>query len=260
MTEQEFRELSAGHALGALSSDDEHAYAAALDEHPEWVELAREDAETAMELGEWLPTVPPPAMLRAQILGAIAQTPQHGAPASPPPALQQDAAGQLDDTDPTLMESPAPQRKWRRTMFALVASVAVLAMIGIGTSSLLRSPSQSVEAAALQQIESAPDATSATASFAGGKATAHWSESAGKVVIVADGLPQLDDERTFELWFVRGETPLSAGTFTSDDGSGTALLVGTMEPGDLIAVTVEEAGGSPTGLPTTEPILAIATA
>ena len=31
------------------------------------------------------------------------------------------------------------------------------------------------------------------------------------------------------------------------------LLEGTMEPGDVIAVTVEPQGGSPTGEPTSEP-------
>jgi anti-sigma-K factor RskA len=33
-----------------------------------------------------------------------------------------------------------------------------------------------------------------------------------------------------------------------------------MEPGDVIAVTVEPQGGSPTGEPTSEPIVAIPTA
>ncbi|WP_404438075.1 hypothetical protein LG322_03745 [Microbacterium aerolatum] len=43
-------------------------------------------------------------------------------------------------------------------------------------------------------------------------------------------------------------------------GEATALLDGSMHEGDVIAVTVEQAGGSPTGLPTTEPIIAIPTA
>ena len=59
---------------------------------------------------------------------------------------------------------------------------------------------------------------------------------------------------------MRGETPLPAGTFTSSTGTGLALFGEKMQPGDLIAVTIEDAGGSPSGLPTTDPILAIETA
>ncbi len=114
---------------------------------------------------------------------------------------------------------------------------------------------------ALDQIESAPDAQSETATLAdGGEVTAHWSESLGKAVLVSDGLPEIADEEAFQLWFVRDGTAVSAGTFTADEGSTTALLDGALEPGDIIAVTVEPAGGSPTGAPTSEPIVAIETA
>ena len=78
-------------------------------------------------------------------------------------------------------------------------------------------------------------------------------------MLVADGLEALDAEQTYELWFVRGTTPVSAGTFTPSDGEAVALLRGEMHAGDVVAVTVERSGGSPTGLPTSDPVLAIAT-
>ncbi len=114
---------------------------------------------------------------------------------------------------------------------------------------------------ALDEIEASPDAQSETVTLSdGGEATAHWSETVGKAVLVTDGLPTLADDQSYELWFVRDGAPISAGTFTADDGSATALLAGAMEPGDVIAVTVEVAGGSPTGQPTSEPIVMISTA
>jgi anti-sigma-K factor RskA len=114
---------------------------------------------------------------------------------------------------------------------------------------------------ALDEIESAPDAQSETVTLAdGGVATAHWSEELGKAVLVSDGLPAIADDKSFELWFVRDGAPISAGPFTAEGGTATALLDGTIEPGDVIAVTVETAGGSPNGQPTTDPIVAIATA
>ncbi len=90
--------------------------------------------------------------------------------------------------------------------------------------------------------------------------TAHWSESVGKAVLVSDGLPAIADDEAFELWFVRDGAAISAGTFTAEGGTATALLDGAIETGDVIAITVEPAGGSPTGQPTTDPIVAIETA
>ena len=110
-------------------------------------------------------------------------------------------------------------------------------------------------------IESASDAQSETVTLSdGGEVTAHWSESVGKAVLVSDGLPSIADDESFELWFVRDGAAIPAGTFTSEDGTATALLEGAIESGDVIAVTVEQAGGSPTGQPTSDPIIAIETA
>jgi anti-sigma-K factor RskA len=77
---------------------------------------------------------------------------------------------------------------------------------------------------------------------------------------VTDGIPAPADGETYELWFVRGETAIPAGVFDVDDGRATAALDGSMHAGDVIAVTVEQAGGSPSGTPTTEPVIVIPTA
>src|SRR5690606_17671970 len=114
---------------------------------------------------------------------------------------------------------------------------------------------------ALEEIEAASDAQQATVELeSGAQATAHWSASAGSAVLVTDGLDALDEDQTYQLWLVRGEEALPAGLFETDAGTATALLDGAMHEGDVIAVTVEQAGGSPTGLPTTDPIIAIPTA
>ncbi|MGG1909181.1 anti-sigma factor [Microbacterium sp. NRRL B-14842] len=56
---------------------------------------------------------------------------------------------------------------------------------------------------------------------------------------------------------MRGEDPIAAGVFDVDGGEATALLEGEMQAGDAIAVTVEQEGGSPSGLPTTDPVIVI---
>jgi anti-sigma-K factor RskA len=137
----------------------------------------------------------------------------------------------------------------------------VLVGVGIGAVALNSQLTQPASVVALQQIEAADDAQQSTVELDGGAtATAHWSGSVGKAVLVTDGLPSPGEGETYELWFVRGDAPVSAGVFDVQDGDATALLAGDMQAGDAIAVTVEQEGGSPTGQPTSDPVIVIPTA
>lgn len=270
MNEEDFAELSAGHALAALSPEDERAYQQALLAHPEWQHLAALDSETAAALAEGIAPVAPPLGLRSTLLSAIAAAEQGpmvtGSEATPSLSEPETEPAASDDQTrgtgplPTETVQAVERRNWSRGLFALVASIALLVGIGWGAgaiSTLWQTPAQ---VSALEQIEQAPDASSAETTFDGGSATVHWSQSVGKVVLVADGLPPIEADQTYELWYVREGTAITAGTFSADDGASTAELTGTMEPGDTIAVTVEQAGGSPTGTPTTDPLFAVSTA
>ncbi|CAN7364459.1 anti-sigma factor [Microbacterium sp. LjRoot45] len=318
MNIQEFAELSAGRALGALSDDDERAFQEALRLHPEWQGIADLDVETAATLGESVAPVAPPLAARSQILGRIRgarETPDAVAsdagfaPVSAAGVAGADAAADdLNDTValdresrarlreafaadqaraeaaadaaaevPPLPETAAPeeaalraaappteiiqaiQRKnWTRGLFALVASIALLVGVGWGVGAITDALRTPPEIATLAQIEAAPDAQEASGELSGGgQATLHWSPSVGEAVIVASGLPAIEADRTFELWFVRDGTPISAGTFDAADGEATAVLAGDVQVGDTVAVTVEQAGGSPDGAPTTDPLVAI---
>lgn len=265
MNEDDFAELSAGHALGALSPEDERAYLAALAAHPEWADVAAQDAETAAALGEGVAPVAPPITLRSQLLGAIAASVAADAASTAPDATE---TGAESPTAAPVAESPLPtdvvqtieRRTWSRGLFALVASIALLVGIGWGAGTLAQLWQSPASITALEQIERAPDANSAQTDFDGGTATVHWSQSLGKVVLVADGLPTIPDDRTFELWYVRGGSAASAGTFSAKAGASTAQLSGSMQPGDTIAVTVEHSGGAPDGSPTTDPLFTIPTA
>lgn len=253
MNEQEFVELAAGHALHALSPEDETAFQAARRQHPEWEHHVTTDAATAAELAEGVSEVAPPEGVRAALLAQIAVGP------AAVPALGEAGAS---DAEAAPVTPATPTRRWgARTWFALAASLALLVGVGWGAVFVGQQLSAPASIVALDEIEAAPDAQSQTVSLAdGGEVTAHWSESVGKAVLVSDGLPSLTDEESFEMWVVRDGAAVSAGTFTADDGTTTALLDGAVEEGDVIAVTVEPAGGSPTGQPTSDPIFAIETA
>lgn len=243
MNEKDFAELAAGHALHALSDADEQRYADALAEHPGWRRGAAIDERTAAMLADSVAPVTPPADIREALLAQIAVTPQN------------------PDSSDTPATAVAPPRRWGRMFFALAASVALVVGVGFGIAALTAQLTKPASVVALEQIESSTDAQQASIELASGaSATAHWSASIGEAVLVTEGLEALDENSTYQLWLVRGETPVPAGLFQTDAGSATALLDGTMHDGDVIAVTVEPAGGSPTGVPTTEPILAIPTA
>lgn len=275
MNEQTFAELSAGYALGALSPEDELAYREALEAHPEWMPLVEADAAAAALLSEGVADVAPPPALRASLLAQIGA--QIGEPVAEQPSPREDdvadPADELHDDDPRAaasgysVGSPATEelqtvqrRNWTRSLFALTASIALLVGIGWGVGALtqdMRAPSAE---SVLAQIERSDDAQSSTAQLVdGGEATVHWSPSVDGVVLVADGLPEIADDQSYEAWFVRGSAPIPAGAFESSDGSAAMLLEGDMQPEDVIALTIEQSGGSPSGLPTTDPIVAIPT-
>lgn len=280
MNEQEFRELAAGHALNALSDADERAFQSELAAHPEWESHVAADLDAAAALGDAAEPVEPPMHVRSALLSQIAGMPQHDAArgsgyASDAADVEGDQESDVSDagaaslpvgekpyTAPvTPVTSEGSPRRSRRWFYALAASLTLIVALGVGAFIVTQQLVQPPAVVALEQIEDAPDAQTATATTAdGGEATVHWSDSVGQTVIVTDGFPALPAGRTFELWFVRGETPIPAGTFAVDDsGEAVALLAGEVEPGDIVAVTVEEDGGSPSGLPTTDPIIAITT-
>ncbi|MFL0564240.1 anti-sigma factor domain-containing protein [Microbacterium sp. 179-I 1D1 NHS] len=264
MNEKDFAELSAGHALDALSPEDEQAYQQALAAHPEWEELVDADAHVAGFLAEGTGEEAPPADVRDRLLAQIGSLPQRMpvAPASAPETVvEPEPEPELVVAGPPTEAVQAVQRRnWTRGLFALVASAALLVGIGWGVGSIMEQVRTPAQVQALEQIEASPDAQSATGQFTdGGEAEVHWSPSLGKVVLTTNDAPKIADDRTFELWFVRGDEPIAAGTFDPSDDV-TALLDGDFTPGDIIAITVEQAGGSPDGKPTTEPIVAIPTA
>lgn len=270
MNEQEFAELAAGAALRALSADDERRFRDALTAHPEWRAIAEADAEVTDILFRSVPPVEAPAHIRSALLAQIATLPQEAAvPAdqtdpqgtTPHAIAQPETAPPAQAQPETALPAKAPARRWTRAVFALAACLAVLVGVGVGAVALNAQLNRPQSVIALEQIQSADDAQQETVQLEnGGTATAHWSATTGQAVLVTDGIPAPADGRTYELWFVRDDGPVAAGVFDVEDGRATAVLSGEMHAGDAIAVTVEQAGGSPTGKPTTDPVIVIPTA
>lgn len=284
MNEDEFAELAAGYALDALSPADRAVFEAERRRHPEWEHWVSAFTATAASLADGIEDVAPPPTVRSSLLARIGAEPQLSTLAEPS-STDRDHVGvdtrpseetRPADDAPDRPEDPVPvaaaprttdvpptptRRRWTRGLFALAASVVLLTVIGFGAVSIIDAVNRPPAVVALDEIEAAPDASTATVDVTGGgTATAHWAPSVGKVVLVADGLPRIPEDEVFELWWVRDGEPESAGTFeTGTDGSSTVLLNGQWQAEDVIAVTVEPDGGAPEGVPTSDPILAIPT-
>ena len=91
----------------------------------------------------------------------------------------------------------------------------------------------------------------------GATGLALWSQASG-LVFNARRLPPVDPGRGYELWAILpGGKPISLGMVaTSPDG--TASLTAPVPPTvdvEIVAITIEQAGGSPTGQPQSSPVL-----
>jgi anti-sigma-K factor RskA len=71
------------------------------------------------------------------------------------------------------------------------------------------------------------------------------------------GFEQLSGGQIYELWAIRGDTPIKAACFQPEDGTVDLDIDAEIQAGDIMAVTVEPACAS---APTTEPIITADTA
>ncbi|MBL3700507.1 anti-sigma factor [Leucobacter luti] len=275
MNEHDFRELSAARALHALSPDEEQEFSRALAAHPEWQSVVDEDRATAAAMSAVAPEIAPPDAARSAILDLIARTPQFEAPPAAAPAAPAPAPGpvppepvaprpvipELADLDQDDPDDSPPRHRKRAVWFTLAASVAVMLVVSLSFPWGTLFPPQDPASRALELIAAAPDANTVTAQLPGGATgTLLWSADTRQAVLVTEGMEAAPEGRDYELWIVRGSQPVSLGVMRVGDGGDTALLAPGFVPGDAVAVTVEEQGGSPTGLPTTEPLFVLASA
>jgi anti-sigma-K factor RskA len=274
MTRDEEHLSSGAYALNALSPDEARAFEQASAASPELADETAEFSATATLLGLATAPVSPPDSLKASLMAKLAETAQDApAPArasAPLDAPEFTPAPQQSPAQPALLPAAAAaQSRWfTRPMTILVAAAAAVALfVGggvVGNSLTSNTPSTSEDASAssLAQIFSAADVQSAHSTIAGGgQATVIWSGKNGGAAIVAQGIPSLPSNKTYEAWFIDSDTGVAtpAGTFVpGGDATTWHVLSGNMSAGDIIGLTVEPAGGSQA--PTTTPILAVPSA
>jgi len=201
-------------------------------------------------LAQAVPQVDPPHELRARLLRVVSST-----------------------SPTSTFTSPRPVAWW----LATAASLALVAGLTIYTAQLrtritdleseLRDSRARADAAQQQMVDAQRAATGAQTAVAiltapdvarvdlagqqpvspSASARAFWSRSRG-MVFNASNLPPLPAGRTYQLWVVTAQAPISAGLLTPDTQGSVSEVFNT--PPDIpqpiaMAVTIEPAGGVP---------------
>lgn len=174
-------------------------------------------------LGESVPPVAPPPQMRERLLAQVAHTPQ----------------------DNVRVLRPRRRTQW----FAAAAAAVVLAG---GATTVALWPQTPTTVSAVQQVESASDATTFTAPMGNGTMRIVASKSLNRSVIRLSDVSALPSGQVYQAWMLADTGPVSAGLVTP--GQDT-VMKGSPNAATGAAVTVEPTGGSQQ--PTTKPVSSV---
>ncbi|GAA1790354.1 anti-sigma factor [Agromyces lapidis] len=257
----ELRELTPAYALGALDEPDRLRFEHALESSAELRAEVEAFRAAAASLGESLPPLAPPPGLKADLFARLDTAPQERpAGGSGRPRSDYVAPVEPAPVEPAPLVDELAARRRRRRLAAVLSSAAalVLLVVGVVVGTNWVGPNGWGAQREMTALAEAPDAEQASADVpGGGEVTLVWSAEQGRSAIVAEGLPDVGDEHTYELWYIDESGAVSAGTFDVRGDEAWRLLEGEFASGTAVGITVEPAGGSPE--PTTEPIAVIAT-
>jgi len=229
----ESHELIAGYALDALDDADRVRAEALLASSEEARDELRAYSDVATAMATAVSGPAPPAELRERILGAVRAEPQN--------------VVSLDER----------RRSRAVPVLGAVAAVAACAALAAGIWGASVSSDLDDTRAALDRQQAAaavladPDARSVALESGEGRLVVGGE---GRAVLVLDSLDQAPPGKTYVLWVSDGGAPVPAGTFGGGGARDVVPVDESVEPGSVVLVTVEEAGG--VDAPTTQPIIA----
>jgi anti-sigma factor RsiW len=229
-------QLTAGYALDALDPEERREYEA----HLSTCEHCRNELASFWESTEALAVAAsgpePSSELRERILAEVRAEP------------------------PRVVVPFEPRR--RRTVPVLAATAAIAAVVALGVGFWASDLSSRLDEtrAALERERAAarvlvdPSARSVSLQAGQGRLVVNQQ---GEAVLVLHGVDPAPAGKTYEMWIVPGGDIVAAnraGLFPGRDGSELERLDGTVRAGDVVAVTIEPAGG--VDAPTSAPIIA----
>ena len=229
MTCEEIEELAGAYALGALPDDTLHQ----VEEHLADCAAHKDIADLrslATALAWAAPEKEPPLALKARLMDAIRRE-ATGSPEQPP----------SEEAGSWLSRWPTPA--FRPYALAAVLAIAVAALTGWNV--YLQTSDDGVQGGASVY-------TLANGGTAQGRVL-YVQEERVAVITVQDLAPLVDD-KTYQVWAISDDTATGIGLFnTAQGGEASTAIQFDLSGVEVVAITVEPAGGSPQ--PTTEPVL-----
>lgn len=237
--------LAGAFALDAVNDVERAEFARHLEQCESCAQEVAELRATAARLGAAMAEEPPPEF-KDRVLAAMHATRQL------PPRTR-----------------PGPPERHRRTAraprWAVLVSAAA-AVVGLAAGGVFGgialTQQQELNAAqsrldqARQRYEpvavllAAPDAKAAHGEApTGGGVTVVLSRTLNRVMVMDAGLPAQPGGKVYEAWLVTGSAPPRSAGVIAGTGNGALVIADGVGTADHVAVSVEPAGGSPTGAP-----------
>jgi anti-sigma-K factor RskA len=237
-------DLSGAYAIGAVDDDEAAAFEHHLGECSGCRDEVRELREALVLMAD-RSAVRPPAELQQLIMSRVRATGQD------PAAPARDVAVPRQRTARSGRSASAVRVAW--------AVAVVLGLFTAGTSAIAWNQYQDAQAAhRLAAVVADPAAQRVTGEARGGGSVL-LAVTADRAVVVTSEFPALPGGRTYQLWLERPGVVSSLGLGpqgASAAGSWSRAVEG-LQPGDLVAISVEPAGGS--SRPSTTPVVILRT-
>jgi anti-sigma-K factor RskA len=160
--------------------------------------------------------------------------------------------------EPQVVVPFEPRRRRALPVLAAVAGVAAVAAVAVGLWAAQLSGDLDEARSALEAQRRAASVLADPASRTVGLTTGQGRlvvDPDGRAALVVDALGPAPSGKTYEVWVIEGDAPPTpAGLFPGQDGAELVLVEGTLDGGEVVAVTIEDAGG--VSEPSTEPVVA----
>jgi anti-sigma-K factor RskA len=238
MNKERFEDLRDAYVLGALPEEERRSFEDYLAAHPE------RQAEID-DLGA--------------VAGLLAFSPH-----------EQEPTPELRSRVMEVVEAEAePRRVRRRSVFARIGEYLSVRSVALGAAALLvigllswnvllqgqvQDLQGQVEEAQDQRQVQQSQRTELEGAWADQGANAEVASiRKNRVILVAKNMPSVPEDRTCQIWVISGDVPKPSGLFQPDGNMTAAPVTNSITKADVIAVTVEPAGGS--NKPTSDPVL-----
>lgn len=262
---EELCELAELYTLGALTAEEMQQFAAHAAECTECRELVEEYQQVLNHLPLASEPVDPPSGMKERILSRVLESGNAGAPAVRPETrlnIQPDAERATDrepaKTPPAeqglpQFSIPEPKRTRFRGFLSLGLAVAVLLLV-VYTGQLRGNVAELKQQLAsgtgplqgLKVNEAVALSPAGEGITAKGTATIVADPTGTHLVLQAEDLPELTGTEVYQVWLIKGDAPVNAGTFISQGGNGALYYSFDPKAYDTIAVTLEPDGAGET--------------